>query len=592
MDKKNTSLGILFIAAAFVVFWMSSRYSRQPLSPAQRERITQQAAQAAQAEQPQGAVEPKGPQPAFEAAAGDHAGSTVTTLENSFIKVQFSNFGGAIREVALKKFPYALHRTDPAIFNELHADPMLAFVDWPGLDKTARYELVSKTDKEVVYRAVLDGKLEVTRRYTIAPDKGQGTDPYQLRCETTLRNLSSKPLLPLQVSLSLGTAAQVSAVDFGRQLATGYFDGQNPHFFLRSSLEPSNGILGLGAHEAKPYLAESAPVLWATVKNQFFSAILTPDRPGIGLLSRRVKLFPLLPDTDMTAYGIAGTAQFAVPALPAGDSDTLGANFYVGPNEYHRLANTDVFKADQDQVMQFGKLTGWASKLLLLLMTGIHAIAPNWGIAIVLTTLTLKIVTLPLTLMAARNGRRMQKIQPEMQAVKEKYKDNPQKLQQATIELYKKHKINPAGACIPMLLPMPFFFGFFYMLQSSAELRLAPFLWAHDLSAPDTIGYLLGIPINVFPLLFVGANFLQMRITPQPTMDKSQAAMMKFMPILLLLFYYRYSCALSVYSLTNALFSMGQQFYVNRQKDIGDPADHLADKKGGRPVKNVTPKRR
>src|SRR5262249_43520874 len=156
--------------------------------------------------------------------------------------------------------------------------------------------------------------------------------------------------------------------------------------------------------------------------------------------------------------------------VPAGGDYRLGGELYVGPNEYKRLSNMDVFKAGQDGVLQFGKYTGWASEILLRLMVAIHGFVPDWGFSLILPTLALRLAFMPLTLMAARSGRRMQKIAPLMNALKEKYKDNPQKLQQATIELYKEHKVNPVGGCIPMLLPLPFFLGFYYMLMGSAEL--------------------------------------------------------------------------------------------------------------------------
>jgi len=181
---------------------------------------------------------------------------------------------------------------------------------------------------------------------------------------------------------------------------------------------------------------------------------------------------------------------------------------------------------------------------------------------------------------------------PEMNIIKEKYKDNPQKQQQATMELYKKHKVNPVAGCVPMLLTIPFFFAFFRMLQSASELRFAPFLWAHDLSAPDTIAVLalplLGaVSLNVLPLLLGVVNFMQMRVTPQPAVDNAQMKIMKFMPIMFVLFYYNWSCALSLYSCMNGLFTIGQQLVVNRMRDpVGD-----APVRPGKPTKNVTPKK-
>jgi YidC/Oxa1 family membrane protein insertase len=186
----------------------------------------------------------------------------------------------------------------------------------------------------------------------------------------------------------------------------------------------------------------------------------------------------------------------------------------------------------------------------------------------------------------------MQKLMPEMQVIKEKYKDNPQKQQMATMELYKKHKVNPLSGCLPMLLTIPFFFGFFRMLQSASELRFAHFLWAHDLSAPDTVA-MIPLPVvglvalNILPLLLGVVNFMQMRVTPQPSVDNAQMKMMKFMPVMFVMFYYNWSCALSLYSTVNGLYTISQQLIVNRMRDTVD----TAPAKPGKPTKNVTPRK-
>jgi YidC/Oxa1 family membrane protein insertase len=224
-------------------------------------------------------------------------------------------------------------------------------------------------------------------------------------------------------------------------------------------------------------------------------------------------------------------------------------------------------------------------------MTWIHTYVPNWGVAIILTTLTLKILTLPLTLKASRSMKRMQKFQPEIQAIRDKYKENPQKMQSAMMALYKEHKVNPMGGCLPMLIPLPFFFGFFKMLQSAAELRFAEFLWAKDLSASDTVLTIYGFPLNILPLLLGITMLVQMRLVPQPaTVDNTQAKIMKFMPLMFMAVCYFYSCALSLYSTVNGLFTIAQQLFINRLKD-DEPAPAAAGP-GGKPLKNVTPPRK
>ena len=165
------------------------------------------------------------------------------------------------------------------------------------------------------------------------------------------------------------------------------------------------------------------------------------------------------------------------------------------------------------------------------------------------------------------------------------------------MELFKKHKVNPLGGCIPILITMPFFFGFYTMLQSAAELRFEPFLWARDLSAADTVAHVFGLPINIMPLLMGATMIFQMRLTPQPSVDNAQAKMLKFMPWIFILFCYSFSCALALYSTINGLFTIGQQLIINRMKDAGDIASPTgialedAAALAGKPMKNITPKK-
>jgi YidC/Oxa1 family membrane protein insertase len=424
------------------------------------------------------------------------------------------------------------------------------------------------------------------------PDKQH--DPYVLRHETTFRNLTDQVVPVPRIALSLGTAAPTNVQDMGLKLTAGYSSGNDQTFFPRSKLEASSGMLGFGASDAKPFIAGGGPVVWATVSNQFFAAILTPDQPAAGLLIRRVKLLSALPDENRNAYGLTSATQFDLAPLVAKGESKLGADFYVGPKEYRRLSNSDVFKMNQDKVMQFGFFK-YFSQILLTLMTWIHGWFPNaawaWGYAIVLTTLTLKIVFVPFTLAASRSAKRMQKIQPEMQAVREKFKDNPQKLQAATMELFKKHKVNPMGGCLPILITIPFFMGFFQMLQSTAELRFQPFLWAADLSGPDTIAQVFGLPVNIMPILMGATMVIQMHLTPSPTTDNAQAKMMKFMPYVFALFCYNFSCALALYSTINGIFTIGQQMVINRMKDPA-PAAAVTASSGSKAMKNVTPKKK
>jgi YidC/Oxa1 family membrane protein insertase len=602
MDKKNFTIGALLLVGAFAVLFFGPKSPPPaPVPPPSADKTAAQpagtpaAATATTATaQPAHATTAHS---AFAAVNHDSADATVTKLANHFIEARFTDSGGALLEVAFIKrdekdrliYPEKLGGNEPFVFNALHSDPILAIVDFPGLDRTARYERVSATATEIVYRAVLDGRLEVTRRYTLSPDQSETGDPYQIRHETVVRNLTDQTAPPMRLAVSLGTAAPAKSDDPGLQLKAGYANGSKQEFIARTELEAGNGFFGIGSHSAKPSVTSPGPVVWAAVKDQFFASILTGDEPASALITRRVKLHAPLPDEMPNAYGISGATQFDLKAIAAKSEAKLGATLYVGPKEYRRLANSTVFKADQDKIMDFGFFK-FFSQILLTLMTWIHGFTQNWGLAIILTTLSLKTIFIPFTLAASKSAKRMAKIQPELQAIREKYKDNPQKQQQATMELFKTRKINPVGGCFPILITIPFFMGFFQMLQSTAELRFAPFLWAPDLSSTDTVAVLFGmLPLNIMPILMGATMVVQMHLTPSPSVDNAQMKMMKFMPYIFTLFCYSFSCALSLYSFVNGLFTIVQQLVINKMKDAEETAPVVAVGPGGKVVKNVTP---
>ncbi len=579
MDKKNLTIGILFFIAAFVIMRVAPHAPQPPPSPSIGNFANPLPPNQAGATANAPATSPD--DATFAAVQKDSAGETITHLANDYIDVAFTDYGGAIKDVALKKYPERVGRADPYIFNALHVEPMLAIVDFPGLDDATRYTLVSHTDREIVFRAVFENRIKVTRRYVLEPSDTKTGDPYQLRHETIFENLTSETTPGPRLTLSLGTAAPVNFRDFGLYLDTGYSDGNKANFIKRAQLQ-GGSVFGFNRHDPVPSIETTSPVVWASVQNQFFTTILTPDEPAAGLITRRIEL-PPFPDSTIPNIGIAGSARFDVKALAPHGETKLGMDFYVGPKEYKRLANADVFKHDQDKVMQFGFIIfRFCSELLLRIMKGVYGLVHNWGWAIIITTLAIKTIFLPFSFAMARSARRMQKIQPLLQALREKYKGNPQKLNEGQLALFKEHKVNPLGGCLPMLIQLPFFFGFFAMLRSASELRLAPFLWVHDLSAPDTIAHVGGYAINILPLLMGATMMSQMFLVPQPaTMDKTQAAMMRFMPLMYVWICYQFSCALSLYSTINSLFTIGQQILINRMKDDGDPTHAPA---GGKPI--------
>ncbi len=599
MDKKNTTIGVLLIIAAIVA------YAFAPKAPPRQAPATPPPAVAPDTGAPASgsvpAVAPAAPSTATFAAVAQVDGSAqLVTLSNGVVQVSFTDQGGAILNVGLTKYPAIKGEDRPYVINQFHADPILAFTQdsFPGLDRTARYQLVSKTDREVVFRAVFENRIEVTRRYVLTPgdvERKQG-DPYVIRHETTFRNLTEQTQVLPKAALSLGTTALLDIHDVGQYLNIGYYNGSDYETISQSELA-GGSFLGLGRKVPLPYIERPGTIHWAASKNQFFASIVTPDQPAVGTVTRRIEFAPF-PGSSRQNIGLAGAIRFDTQTLAPAAQTVLGMDVYVGPKEYQRLSNTAVFKQNQDKVMDYSSfffnrifLSGYFAPLMNSLINWTVKLVHNWGVAIILATLLIKIVSLPFSLAAARSAKRMQKLQPLMAAIREKYKDNPQQMQKANVELFRENKINPLGSCRPVLIPFPFFIGIFAMLQCAPELRFGSFLWVQDLAGPDTIARIYGFPINLLPLLLGVTMIVQMKLVPQPSLDTDQARMMakmmKWMPLLYVVLCYNFSCALALYSTVNGLFTIFQQIYINRQKD---PEPAVAAASSGRAMKNVTPR--
>jgi len=247
---------------------------------------------------------------------------------------------------------------------------------------------------------------------------------------------------------------------------------------------------------------------------------------------------------------------------------------YAGPKEYRTVASiADTFNNNLDQIMSFGSWYGFVSKALLLTMNWLHdTLRVTYGWAIVVITFIIKLVFWPFTAASTRSSKRMQSLQPQVAAIRDKYKDDPMKTHQKTMELYKKNKVNPMGSCIPMVVQIPVFFGFLAMLRSAIELRGAPWLWAGDLTKPDTLFVIpalgiipfvgipgVGLPFNLLPLFMGATMFWQARLTPpSPGMDPSQQAIMKYLPLIFLVGLYNFSSGLTLYWTVNNILTIVQ----------------------------------
>ena len=323
-------------------------------------------------------------------------------------------------------------------------------------------------------------------------------------------------------------------------------------------------------------VAGSNNVAWASAHNQFFTVMAMMQKPAAQVIARPVTL-PPFPNVEQSAYtappqGVETALVFPAQTLTANSSLERQVVLFAGPKEYRTLANIGAqFKNRADDVMGFGGWLGFCAKPLLIAMNSLHDMTTlGYGFVIVLITVLIKVIFWPLTAASTRSMKRMQVLGPELKALQEKYKDDVQKLTKKQWELYKIHKVNPMSGCLPMLIQMPVFIGFFTMIRSAIELRGAHFLWVTDLSKPDTLFMIPGVeyPFNLLPLLMGASMLWQSHLTPpSPGMDASQAKMMKYMPLIFLVFLYNYSAGLALYWTVNNLLTVLQTKLTRNLKD-------------------------
>jgi YidC/Oxa1 family membrane protein insertase len=265
------------------------------------------------------------------------------------------------------------------------------------------------------------------------------------------------------------------------------------------------------------------------------------------------------PTTDEVSYEAATKGQqFVLTAV--GSTRTVDAGMpleypvklFVGPKLQDQLAMTGPVL---ERAVDYGKLTV-LSQPLFWLLSKVEIFVNNWGWAIVIVTIMIKLAFYKLMQTQGRSMAKMRRLAPRMKALQERYKEDRQALSQAMMDLYKKEKVNPAAGCLPMLVQMPFFFAFYWVLVESVEMRQAPFiLWIDDLSARD--------PYYVLPLFMAGAMFLQTKMSPPPP-DPVQARMMQIMPLAFSALFFFFPSGLVLYWLTNTLLSILQQWRINK----------------------------
>ncbi|MBN1521292.1 MAG: membrane protein insertase YidC [Candidatus Aureabacteria bacterium] len=256
---------------------------------------------------------------------------------------------------------------------------------------------------------------------------------------------------------------------------------------------------------------------------------------------------------------ITTMAKLEVADIPPGDSVTYNMTFYAGPKLYYHLASIG---NDFKRILDFGKMLAPISRGIIWGLNKLFHVFHNYGICIIIITIIVKIILYPLTHSSMKSMKRMKDLQPHMEAIREQYKDDPQRMNREVLALYKKHKVNPVGGCFPIFLQLPIFIALFKTLNNAVELKGASFLWIKDLSAPDTIFMIGSFPVNVLPLIMGLTQFISQK---QTVTDQKQAQMMYFMTVFFMFIFYNMPSGLVLYWLISNVLSIIQQGMINKK---------------------------
>jgi YidC/Oxa1 family membrane protein insertase len=485
------------------------------------------------------------------------------SLKNTQMEVTLSNLGASVLRAKLFEFPETLEdkkQEDGQVVVLDFTETTFAALTYNmvGLNRDAGFAVTRSGDGKVTFsREVLPGLL-FSREFSL------GGEGYVLSVAERWSNSGEQELILPDVDLFLGAMYPREEVSqkFGPFVGIDAKHVTAPgmkHYVkdLRKAVGKTNGMF----EQTIP-----VPLEWVGVKNKFFTQVLTLNESewsGMASLTLRAK----------AGEKAAAAIGFAQPSVSLGSvkllpGQTLDRDFsyYVGPIS---MANLKALGGKQEELIDFRlfKFIVPLGKVMMLGLNKLYALTHNWGVAIILLTFVVRMLFWPLTQKGAENMKRMSELSPQMKALKEKHKNNPQKLNAEMSALYKTNKVNPMAGCLPMLVQIPVFISLYGVLRVAVELRFAEFLWVKDLSEQEALFFIAGFPVNILPLTMGATMVLQQRLTPS-NMDEQQKKIMMMMPIVFLFICYNMPAGLLLYWTTSNLISIYQTTHTRKRDAI------------------------
>ncbi len=502
------------------------------------------------------------------------------TLSNEDAIFTFSTATGGIKHITFPK-QHEVNQVDvPVALNRFGAQAIGNILTSSGLNLDAGYQVQESADTLTFIGKLSNGAL-AKKEWSFVPADEDGA-PYRLKFKLTIDNASGQVMEAGNLNLYVGGATPLHKDEMPDQ--SGYYYYTNKGYKKKKSNQGK--ILFFGSEfETKTVSADE--LKFVGVGNQFFTSFLKPEVPYAAQFTATPREIEL---PEAAGGGTKKEASITL-SLPKELINTNGIEqfqyeLYAGPKHFQTLKE---LKPDGGLVMNYGffkPISGILNNILTFLHDKIFSNFAGgfaWGISIIALTIVIRSIMWPLTRISIKSSRRMSKLQPKIKELKEKYESDPQKMQQEQMKLFSEYGINPVAGCLPMLAQIPIFFGLFTMLKSAVEFRHEDFLWIKDLSEPDTVYTLpifgFDLPINILPVLMFISMAIQMSMNPTPT-DPMQKMIMRFMPIMMVVFCYNFASALALYWTTSNIFTIFQTWIMKRIPDE-ELEKKKAPKKGG-----------
>jgi len=581
MDRKS----IIIVVASFLllVLWyplvVNRLYPPKPLPPGFTNAVVAPPTGRTGTTSGAAAQAPEAPASIPSFVANTNEPERLEVLTNANARYTFSSYGGGIKLVELLQYPESTatrvgKRSDTnrvATLNSHAPLPVLALLDGPvqgdGVFQLTRTASSLRAEKALTNGLVVVKEFQLSSNYLVA-------------ATVRLENRSGGALALPGQEWVVGTATPMTATDQAMTWGVLWYNGIKTADDVSASFFSSRGFACVPRVAPTEYRGGASNVVWVAAHNQFFVLAAMPREPAQAVLVRQVELprptgddALMMATNAITPTGFEAMLSYPATNLNAGQSVEHRVFIYAGPKEYQTLAKIgDQFGNNLDLVMNFGWY-GFVSKALLLGMNSLHHFFKlPYGWAVIAITVLIKLVFWPLTQASTRSMKRMQALQPQAKVIQDKYKADPVKMQRKMMELWKENKVSPMSGCLPMLIQIPVFFGFYRMILSAIELRGASFLWAADLSKPDTLFVIpglgvvpffgipgVGLPFNLLPLIMGASMLWQSHLTPpSPGMDPAQAKLMRYLPLIFMVGFYNLSAGLTLYWTVNNLLSIAQ----------------------------------